>query len=67
MKQEILVSPLNVLLIEDNLAYADLTIEALQDSRINTEINLVNDGEKALRYLLQEGEIKPRTHQTLFS
>ncbi len=56
MKQEILISPLNVLLIEDNLADADLTIKALQDSRINTEINLVNDGEKALKYLLQEGE-----------
>ena len=58
MNHVIRVSPLNILLVEDNIADADLTIEALKDSRINIQIDVVDDGEKALNYLLQKGEYK---------
>ena len=47
--------PLEILLVEDNLADIRLTQEALSESRIVASLNVVTDGVKALTYLRREG------------
>jgi CheY-like chemotaxis protein len=44
-----------VLLVEDDEAEADLTRETLEDQRISVKLNTVEDGMEAMAYLLQEG------------
>jgi chemotaxis family two-component system response regulator Rcp1 len=51
MKKEI-----HILLIEDNEGDIVLTIEALKEARISNTIDVVRDGEKAMAFLLKEGE-----------
>lgn len=45
-----------VLLVEDDEAEADLTRETLADQKIAVKLNTVEDGMKAMAYLLQKGE-----------
>lgn len=45
-----------ILLIEDNEGDILLTLEALREARINNGIDVMKDGEKALRFLKKEGE-----------
>lgn len=45
-----------VLLVEDDEAEADLTRETLQDQSISVKLNTVEDGIEAMAYLLQKGE-----------
>lgn len=47
--------PLEVLLIEDNPADADLTREALARGKLHLNLHHVLDGEEALGYLRREG------------
>jgi len=49
------MSPLNILLVEDNPADAYLTTLALQDHEICKNLHVVEHGEQALAFLRQEG------------
>src|SRR5687767_10092684 len=51
MKKEI-----HILLIEDSEGDIVLTIEALKEARISNTIDVVRDGEKAMEFLLKQGE-----------
>src|SRR4028118_1063912 len=48
--------PLQVLLVEDDPGDVELTQEALKNSKLLIELNVVNDGEEAIAYLRQEAE-----------
>ncbi len=48
------VSNVNILLVEDNPADSELTIDALKEARINVNVHVVEDGEKALKFLHNE-------------
>jgi two-component system response regulator len=48
--------PLQVLLVEDDPGDVELTKEALKQSKLLINLNVVNDGEEAIAYLHQEGE-----------
>jgi chemotaxis family two-component system response regulator Rcp1 len=50
-----LVKPINILLVEDNPGDADLAREALESSKMNNNLQVVNDGEKAMAFLRKEG------------
>lgn len=54
--------PANVLLVEDNEDDIELTLEALKDSKVRLEINVVSDGISAMAFLRREGKYsdKPR-------
>jgi two-component system, chemotaxis family, response regulator Rcp1 len=56
------LKPANVLLVEDNEDDVELTLEALKDSRVRMEIDVVSNGRSAMTYLRGEGEYthKPR-------
>jgi CheY-like chemotaxis protein len=43
-----------ILLIEDNEGDAELTIEALKSNELNAEINVITNGEEALKFLKLE-------------
>jgi CheY-like chemotaxis protein len=47
--------PTEILLVEDNLDDARVTIEALQNEQIRCRVTLVRDGEEALAFLHHEG------------
>jgi two-component system, chemotaxis family, response regulator Rcp1 len=49
-------APVQILLVEDSPGDVSLTREALQSARVANELNVVGDGEEALRYLRGEGE-----------
>ena len=50
------LKPANVLLVEDNEDDIELTMEALEDSRLRMEIHVVSDGISAMAFLRHEGE-----------
>jgi two-component system, chemotaxis family, response regulator Rcp1 len=50
-----LVKPITILLVEDNPGDADLAREALFDSKFNNNLQVVDDGEKAMAFLHREG------------
>jgi CheY-like chemotaxis protein len=56
------LKPANVLLVEDNEDDIELTLEALEDSKVGMEIHVVSDGISAMAFLRREGEYadKPR-------
>jgi CheY-like chemotaxis protein len=47
---------IRILLVEDNEGDIFLTLEALKEARVNNEIAVVKDGEKALQFLRKENE-----------
>jgi CheY-like chemotaxis protein len=47
--------PTEILLVEDNLEDARVTIQSLQDEKIRCRVTLVRDGEEALSFLRREG------------
>ncbi len=49
-------SPVNILLVEDNPADVRLTREALKQCTLINSMDVVMDGEAAMRYLSREGE-----------
>ena len=48
--------PLDILLVEDNEGDLQLTIAALEDSKVQTHIHTVRDGETALAFLRRTGK-----------
>lgn len=50
------MTPIQVLLVEDNPADADLALETLAMSKLHLEISVVIDGTKALDFLFRRGE-----------
>jgi len=50
-----MTKPIQVLLVEDNPADADLMCEAIASGKLHLEIESVRDGVEALRYLRGEG------------
>ena len=62
--------PLRILLIEDNLAHAELVMRSFRDHRIVHKIEHLSNGEAALDYLFRRGayasvEKSPRPHVIL--
>lgn len=51
----------HVLLVEDNPDDIELTLEALEDSKIRMEIDVVSDGVAAMAFLRREGEYATKT------
>ncbi len=49
------IIPIEILLVEDNPADADLAREALEESKFHNELHVVDDGEKAMAFLRREG------------
>lgn len=47
--------PIEVLLVEDNIDEAEMTMEALRDGRVRNRVHWVADGEDALRFLRRQG------------
>lgn len=50
------LKPIDILLVEDNPGDARLAQIALNDSKVNNDLYTVDDGEKAMKFLRQEGE-----------
>lgn len=48
--------PMEILLVEDDLADAGLTIETLKESHVPCRVSLVRDGEEALEFLRRIGK-----------
>ena len=49
------IQPIEILLVEDNLADVRLTQEALKEEKLHLNLNMVNDGVEALAFLRREG------------
>ena len=47
--------PIEVLLVEDNVDEAELTMDSLRDGRIRNRVHWVEDGEEALAFLHRRG------------
>jgi CheY-like chemotaxis protein len=48
--------PVEILLVEDSPSDADLTVEALSDSKVINNLHWVEDGVEALAFLRQQGK-----------
>lgn len=55
----------HVLLVEDNPDDIELTLEALEDSKVRMEIDVVSDGVAAMAFLRREGEYENKTRPDL--
>jgi CheY-like chemotaxis protein len=58
MIRETVGRPMEILLVEDDLEDAGLTIEALRQGQVPCRISLVRDGEEAMEFLRQEGKYR---------
>jgi len=47
--------PIEILLVEDNIDEAELTIDALSEGRVRNRVHWVDDGEEALAFLHRQG------------
>jgi two-component system, chemotaxis family, response regulator Rcp1 len=56
MASETLMEPVEILLVEDNLADVRLTQETLKEEKLNNNLSVVNDGVEALAFLRREGK-----------
>jgi CheY-like chemotaxis protein len=50
------LKPANVLMVEDNKDDVELTLEALDNSKLQVKIHVVSDGISAMAFLRREGE-----------
>ncbi|MDH3583781.1 MAG: response regulator [Phycisphaerae bacterium] len=48
--------PVEILLVEDNPGDIELTREGLKEGKVKNNLQVVMDGEEAMRYLRREGE-----------
>ncbi len=56
MNPQAAVEPLNLLLVEDNDAHAEMVKRSFEQHEIPNVIHHVDDGQKALDYIFREGE-----------
>ena len=56
--------PVEILLVEDNPADIALTSEALEDSKMLNNLNVVNDGVEAMEFLHREGKYQSAPDRT---
>lgn len=49
---------IEILLVEDSVGDIELITEALQDSKVKNNLNIVNDGIEAMEYLNKKGKYK---------
>ncbi|MFW5636359.1 MAG: response regulator [Thermodesulfobacteriota bacterium] len=54
-----------VLLVEDSEDDVELTLAALEESRVRMNVHVVPEGRSAMRFLLQEGEFKDKPRPDL--
>ena len=54
-RKQIRGEPLHILLVEDNLAHAELVIRSLRDHRLINTIEHLSNGEAALDYVFRRG------------
>ena len=57
--------PVNILLVEDSVTDAELTIDALREGKIRNHVEHVHDGLEALAYLRQEAPFSDATRPDL--
>jgi CheY-like chemotaxis protein len=50
------MKPVEILLVEDNAGDILLTVDALKEGRVFNHVNVVKDGEEAVKYLKKQGE-----------
>jgi chemotaxis family two-component system response regulator Rcp1 len=62
MMRDAVGRPMEILLIEDDLEDAGMTIEALRKGDVPCRISLVRDGEEAMEFVLRQGKFR-RTPQ----
>jgi CheY-like chemotaxis protein len=55
MNSQNLIKPVEILLVEDNLADVRLTLETLKEEKLHNNLSVVNDGVEALAFLRREG------------
>ena len=48
--------PIEVLLVEDDEGDVELTKEVMEDSKVKLNLNVVGDGEEAMKFLRKEGQ-----------
>jgi CheY-like chemotaxis protein len=48
--------PIEILLVEDSPSDTDLTVEALRKGKVLNHLSIVDDGEKAMKFLRQQGD-----------
>ncbi|MGD0898752.1 MAG: response regulator [Thermoguttaceae bacterium] len=53
-RDKVIGRPMEILLVEDDLEDAGLTIETLKDGGVPCRVNLVRDGEEAMAFLRHE-------------
>lgn len=58
MNRDTVGRPMEILLIEDDLEDAGLTIEALRSGDVPCRISLVRDGEETMEFLLRQGKFR---------
>jgi two-component system, chemotaxis family, response regulator Rcp1 len=58
MMRETVGRPMEILLVEDDLEDAGLTIEALRQGEVPCRISLVRDGEEALEFLFRRDKFR---------
>lgn len=56
------IGEIEILLVEDNPADAELTLRALKKVHIANKVFLVNDGDEALDFLFARGKFSGREH-----
>jgi CheY-like chemotaxis protein len=54
MREKVVGRPMEVLLVEDDLEDAGLTIETLREGQVPCRVSLVRDGEEALAFLRRQ-------------
>ena len=57
--QKLVGRPMEILLVEDDLEDAGLTIETLKESGVPCRVSLVRDGEEAIAFLRRADRISP--------
>jgi CheY-like chemotaxis protein len=55
--------PTDILLVEDDAQYADVTLQALKEKNISEKIQVVRDGQEALEFIFCTGSYKDRDPQ----
>ncbi|HVC96311.1 MAG TPA: response regulator [Pirellulales bacterium] len=56
MSSETIGRPMEILLVEDGLVDAQVTIAALKKGQVRHRLTLIRDGEEALEFLLRQGK-----------